>query len=94
MQRLILENEKLRNQVRSLETILEEQLYKSKVTVPDEETPKRKSGRYWSIEEHAKFVEALEKFGTRDIKTISAYVGTRTPTQVRTHLQKFLLRLV
>ena len=48
--------------MRSLETILEEQLYKSKVTVPDEETPKRKSGRYWSIEEHAKFVEALEKY--------------------------------
>jgi len=43
--------------------------------------------------EHELFLEALEQFGQKDVKSISAYVGTRTPTQVRTHAQKYFLRL-
>jgi len=49
--------------------------------------------RYWTKVEHELFLEALEKFGPKDVKSISAFVGTRTPTQVRTHAQKYFLRL-
>lgn len=49
--------------------------------------------RYWTQEEHEAFLEALERFGPKDVKAISAFVGTRNPTQVRTHAQKYFLRL-
>lgn len=42
--------------------------------------------RYWTQEEHERFVEGLskyQKFGKPDLKAIAAYLGTRTPTQVR-----------
>lgn len=32
------------------------------------------------------------RYGQRDVKNISAYVGTRSPTQVRTHAQKYFLK--
>jgi SHAQKYF class myb-like DNA-binding protein len=54
---------------------------------------KGSSGRYWSSEEHDRFLEALEKFGQQNLKAVAAYVGTRTAVQCRTHLQKYLLRL-
>ena len=34
----------------------------------------------------------MAKYGWKDVKNIAAYVGTRTPTQVRTHAQKLFLR--
>jgi SHAQKYF class myb-like DNA-binding protein len=49
---------------------------------------KERSPRFWSNEEHAKFLEALEKYGN-DVKAIAAHVGTRTAIQVRTHAQKY-----
>ena len=48
--------------------------------------------RYWTPEEHTLFVEAVQRFGWKDVKAISQHVGTRNPTQVRTHAQKLLLR--
>lgn len=60
------------------------------------ELPKNQSkpqSRYWTKVEHELFLEALEKFGPKDVKSISSYVGTRTPIQVRTHSQKYFLRL-
>jgi len=60
------------------------------------ELPKNQSrpqSRYWTKLEHQKFLEALAKFGHKDVKSISSYVGTRTPIQVRTHSQKYFLRL-
>jgi len=48
--------------------------------------------RYWTAEEHTLFVEAVERYGWKDVKAISQHVGTRNPTQVRTHAQKLLLR--
>eukprot|EP00871_Galdieria_phlegrea_P005822 jgi/Galph1/727/GphlegSOOS_G5447.1 len=51
------------------------------------------SGRYWSHEEHEKFLQALKLFGQHNLKAVSSYVGTRTAVQCRTHLQKYLLRL-
>ncbi|EME26754.1 Myb-like protein I [Galdieria sulphuraria] len=52
-----------------------------------------KTSRYWSCEEHSRFLEGLELYGAKDIKAISNYVGTRSSTQVRTHAQKYYLRL-
>ena len=54
---------------------------------------KKAQSRYWTPEEHARFLEALEKFGPKEVRAISQYVGSRTTTQVRTHAQKFYLKL-
>lgn len=59
----------------------------------DERKQKKNSSRYWSPEEHALFLEALQKFGPKEVRRISAFVGTRTPIQVRTHTQKFYLKI-
>ena len=52
----------------------------------------RQIKRPWTEEEQAKFLEGLEKFKA-NIKKISDYVGTRTVSQVRSHLQKHKLKL-
>jgi len=54
---------------------------------------KKAQSRYWTPEEHKRFLAALEKFGPKDVRSISEFVGTRTPTQVRTHAQKFYLKV-
>ena len=48
--------------------------------------------RYWTPEEHRLFMEAVQRYGWKDVKSIAQHVGTRTPTQVRTHAQKLFLR--
>lgn len=57
------------------------------------EEQKKTSSRYWTAEEHARFLEGLQLFGQKDIKGISRHVGTRSATQVRTHAQKYYLRI-
>jgi len=42
-----------------------------------------KQGR-WSADEHSKYIKAVELFG-KNWKKVSAYVETRTPSQVKTH---------
>lgn len=53
----------------------------------------KKQSRYWTQDEHQRFLEAIEKFGKKDVKAIAQYVGTRNATQVRTHAQKFYAKL-
>mmetsp|Transcript_3695 Transcript_3695/g.7074 ORF Transcript_3695/g.7074 Transcript_3695/m.7074 type:complete len:375 (-) Transcript_3695:367-1491(-) len=53
----------------------------------------KQTRRYWSQEEHNRFLEALKKFGQKDVRAIANYVGTRNPAQVRTHAQKYFLRI-
>ena len=53
----------------------------------------REPVRYWSEEEHKLFLVGVQKFGGRNYKALSEHIKTRTPTQVRTHLQKYLLKL-
>ena len=52
-----------------------------------ERTPNDEDGsrqpRYWTPEEHTLFVEAVQRYGWKDVKAISQHVGTRNPTQVR-----------
>lgn len=54
---------------------------------------KKPQSRYWTPEEHQRFLEALQKYGHKDVKSISLHVSTRNATQVRTHAQKYFLRL-
>jgi len=54
---------------------------------------KKPQSRYWTPEEHQRFLEALAKYGHKDVKAISMHVSTRNATQVRTHAQKYFLRL-
>lgn len=46
----------------------------------------------WSFQEHIKFIEAIIEYG-KNWKDVQKYVGTRTTSQVRSHAQKFLLKL-
>mmetsp|Transcript_7325 Transcript_7325/g.13072 ORF Transcript_7325/g.13072 Transcript_7325/m.13072 type:complete len:402 (+) Transcript_7325:305-1510(+) len=50
--------------------------------------------RYWSQAEHERFLSACRMFGARKYIQIAEYVGTRSAKQVRTHSQKYEIRLV
>jgi len=49
--------------------------------------------RYWSEEEHERFLEGLKMFGDSDHFAIANLVGTRSPRQVRSHSQKFFKKV-
>ena len=54
-------------------------------------TPEIRTGR-WKPEEHAAFVKGLAQHG-RQWKKIQTMVPTRTLVQIRTHAQKYFLKL-
>lgn len=49
-------------------------------------------GSWWSAAEHDIFVHAYEEHG-KDWKKIAELVGTRTISQVRSHAQKYFMKL-
>ena len=51
----------------------------------------QKKGR-WTLKEHIQYLQALEKFGV-NWKKIYDLIPSRTPTQIRSHSQKFYKRL-
>ncbi|PIN20171.1 hypothetical protein CDL12_07133 [Handroanthus impetiginosus] len=51
-----------------------------------------KSRESWSEQEHDKFLEALHLFD-RDWKKIEAFVGSKTVIQIRSHAQKYFLKV-
>lgn len=52
----------------------------------------KKSRESWSEQEHDKFLEALQLFD-RDWKKIEAFVGSKTVIQIRSHAQKYFLKV-
>jgi SHAQKYF class myb-like DNA-binding protein len=50
------------------------------------------NGGRWNAEEQQRFAEAVLKYGN-DWKQIQIYVNSRNMTQVRSHAQKFLMKL-
>jgi len=56
-------------------------------------TASTRQPRYWTSDEHERFLQAVAIFGPKAVKEISFYVGTRTTTQVRTHSQKYFKRV-
>lgn len=55
--------------------------------------PRQGQTRYWTDEEHERFLEAVAEYGEKAYVAISNYVETRTPKQVRTHAQKFQMKM-
>ncbi|KAL5199558.1 hypothetical protein ABZP36_020761 [Zizania latifolia] len=51
-----------------------------------------KSRESWTEPEHDKFLEALQLFD-RDWKKIEAYIGSKTVIQIRSHAQKYFLKV-
>ncbi|KAG7375962.1 hypothetical protein PHYPSEUDO_014781 [Phytophthora pseudosyringae] len=43
----------------------------------------------WKVEEHDRFLEALELYPSGPWKSIADYIGTRTARQTMTHAQKY-----
>jgi len=56
-----------------------------------EEQEPKKSGR-WTMDEHFRFLEALQRFG-KEWKRVQQHVCTRSSTQARSHAQKFFVKL-
>ncbi|KAF5176792.1 Reveille 6-like [Thalictrum thalictroides] len=50
------------------------------------------SGESWTEQEHDKFLEALQLFD-RDWKKIEAFVGSKTVIQIRSHAQKYFIKV-
>lgn len=51
-----------------------------------------KSRESWTEEEHDKFLEALQLFD-RDWKKIEAFVGSKSVIQIRSHAQKYFMKV-
>jgi hypothetical protein len=50
--------------------------------------------RYWADVEHELFLLGCKKFGPKNFAAIAGIVKSRSPKQVRTHLQKYQLKLL
>lgn len=61
------------------------------VEVPQENPGKESTGR-WTREEHLAFIKGLEMYG-KGWKKIASLIKTRTVVQIRTHAQKYFLKL-
>ncbi|ETI32515.1 hypothetical protein F441_20570 [Phytophthora nicotianae CJ01A1] len=51
--------------------------------------PTERSRLLWKVDEHDRFLEALELYPAGPWKAIADYIGTRTARQTMTHAQKY-----
>jgi len=75
-----------------LQTVVQAHDCQKKGPQYNSEDEPRSQRRYWTDQEHERFLDAIQNFGHKNVKAISAYVGTRSATQVRTHAQKYFLK--
>jgi SHAQKYF class myb-like DNA-binding protein len=53
---------------------------------------RQKTTGRWTKEEHQRFIEGIKKYG-KNWKQVEDHVGTRSGAQIRSHAQKFFIRL-
>jgi SHAQKYF class myb-like DNA-binding protein len=75
-----------------LQTVVQAHEMQKKGPQYNSEDEPKSQRRYWTDQEHERFLDAIQNFGHKNVKAISAYVGTRSATQVRTHAQKYFLK--
>lgn len=81
---------KSQEEVKKLKSVIEMHEIQSKKASKDES---KAQTRYWTDAEHQRFLDALQAHGPKDVKAIAQQVGTRSATQVRTHAQKYFIKL-
>lgn len=59
---------------------------------PRKKYTRTKARECWTQEEHERFVQALELY-QRDWKSVTEYIGTKNVVQVRSHAQKYFIKL-
>ena len=79
------ENERIKNELEVL---------RLSIVSDNNERSSSQQPRYWTAYEHKRFLDALQLFGEKNKKAISIYVGSRNVAQIRSHLQKYRLRMV
>jgi len=96
MAKVLSENRKLRQELEEVKKELE----KARQELKDKQVVKKMIDedaemhtRYWLPDEHQRFLAGLQKYGHKDMKSIAEFVATRSTTQVRTHAQKYFLKL-
>jgi SHAQKYF class myb-like DNA-binding protein len=59
---------------------------------PQQRTKRARFKKAWNLQEHARFLEALNMHGKGKWRDIAAWVGTRSAAQCQSHAQKFFDR--
>ncbi|KAL3662000.1 hypothetical protein V7S43_012807 [Phytophthora oleae] len=75
----------IRIPIRAAEAVKSKQRRRSRRRNP----PTERCRLLWTIEEHDRFLHALELYPAGPWKAIADYIGTRTPRQTMTHAQKY-----
>ena len=81
---------KSQEEVKKLKSVIEMHELQTKKSSKDDS---KAATRYWTDAEHQRFLDALQAHGPKDVKAIAQQVGTRSATQVRTHAQKYFIKL-
>jgi len=76
-------------EVKKLMSVIEKHDNQDKKTSKDDKA----QTRYWTDAEHELFLDALMTVGPKNVKAIAQHVITRSVTQVRTHAQKYFIKL-
>jgi SHAQKYF class myb-like DNA-binding protein len=81
---------KSQEEVKKLKSVIEMHELQTKTSSKEDS---KAATRYWTDAEHQRFLDALQAHGPKDVKAIAQQVGTRSATQVRTHAQKYFIKL-